>query len=589
MPAEFRTRHARGRRVRARCICTALMSAALAMMIPASAATAPATAGAWPALVDEFIESYFKAHPSMAAQQGRHEFDGILPDWSAAGIRSETARLKAFRVRAAAFPDGVLSPPQRLERDFLLTRIDREIFWNEIAQAPFRNPEFYLGMNDGGDSISPSSYIERPYAPAAVRMRAFIKYARHLVPALAQIRANLRMPMPASYIKVGVSGFAGLADFFRGDIPVAFADVQDAALQSELQQAIKPAAAALDELARWMQSQAPRAVDNDTLGREKFLLMLRMTERVDMTLEELLAAGRADLERNLAALRETCAHFAPGATPAACVARVESHKPAAGPVAEARDQVAMLHRFIIDKDIATIPGNEEIRVEEAPPYNRENSAYIGSPGPYEKNLPSVYYIAPPDPAWTAEERDAYISGKASLLFGTVHEVWPGHFLQQMWANRAASKLAGLFYSYAYSEGWAHYAEELVWEKGLGGDDETKIGLLYNALLRNVRYLSAIGLQTQGMSVAQSEKMFREEAFQDPGNARQQAARGTYDPGYLNYTLGKLMLRKLRNDYCASRGGEACWKQFHDKLLSYGAPPIPLVRKIMLPGDSGPLL
>jgi uncharacterized protein (DUF885 family) len=249
----------------------------------------------------------------------------------------------------------------------------------------------------------------------------------------------------------------------------------------------------------------------------------------------------------------------------------------------------MLHQFILDKDIATIPGTEDILVEEAPAYNRENSAYIGSPGPYEKQLPSIYYIAPPDPAWSEEERNAYLSGKASLLFGTVHEVWPGHFLQQMWSNRAPSKLAGLFYSYAYSEGWAHYAEELVWEEGLGGEDETHIGLLYNALLRNVRYMSALGLHTQGMTVAQSEALFRDSAFQDPGNARQQAARGVYDPGYLNYTLGKLMLRKLRTDYCASRGGEACWKQFHDRLLSFGAPPIPLVREAMLPGDTRPLL
>jgi len=252
-------------------------------------------------------------------------------------------------------------------------------------------------------------------------------------------------------------------------------------------------------------------------------------------------------------------------------------------------QLTGLRQFVIDRDIVSIPGPEEATVEEAPPYNRQNFAYIDTPGPYEKSLPSVYYIAPPDPSWSKAEQSAYVPGRAMLLFTSAHEVWPGHFLQFMWANRAPSRLASLFVGYAYAEGWAHYCEELMWEKGLGGDAETHIGQLSEALLRDVRYLSAIGLHTKGMTVAESERLFRESALQDAGTARQQAARGTFDPGYLYYTLGKLMIRRLRSDYCASRGGEACWKAFHDRFLSYGGPPIPLVRRAMLPNDTGPVL
>ena len=254
----------------------------------------------------------------------------------------------------------------------------------------------------------------------------------------------------------------------------------------------------------------------------------------------------------------------------------------------ARRQLHELKSFVAGKKLMTIPGTEEAAVAESPPYKRFNPAYIDIPGPYEKGLPAVYYIAPPDPSWSAEERKAYIPGMANLLFISVHEVWPGHFLQFLHANRAASKFGQLFVGYAFAEGWAHYAEELMWEAGFGsGDPETHIGQLLNALLRNVRFISAIGLHTGTMTLGESERMFRDKAFQDPGNARQQAARGTFDPAYLNYTLGKMMIRKLREEWAAPRGGRKAWSDFHDRFLSFGGPPIPLVRAAMLGSEGGP--
>jgi uncharacterized protein (DUF885 family) len=266
-------------------------------------------------------------------------------------------------------------------------------------------------------------------------------------------------------------------------------------------------------------------------------------------------------------------------------------------VARARAQLTELRAFVVANDVVGIPGPEEARVEEAPPYNRANSAYISIPGPYEHGLPSTYYVAPPDPTWSEAERAAYVPGEADLLFTSVHEVWPGHFLQFLYSNRNPSKIASLFVGYGFAEGWAHYTEEMMWEMGLGkGDPEIHIGQLTNALLRDVRLLSAIGLHTGGMTVEESEQLFLESAFQDPGNARQQAARGTYDPAYLNYTLGKLMIRKLRSDWLArqpqaeGRDPHAGWRAFHDAFLAYAGPPIPLVRRQLLgPDDRGPLL
>jgi hypothetical protein len=341
-----------------------------------------------------------------------------------------------------------------------------------------------------------------------------------------------------------------------------------------------------------------KANDKFALGADLYAQMVADTERVNIPVDQIEAAGRADLERNIAALKAECDTYAPKAPLAQCTAKVAAHKPKDGAVEAARAQLVMLKDFVVKNNVVSIPSNEEAQVAEAPPYNRSNAAFIQVPGPYDHGVASVYNIAPPDPKWSKAEQAAYIPSEATLLFTSVHEVWPGHFLQFLHSNANPSKLEALWVGYAFAEGWAHYCEEMMYEKGLGkGDPEKHIGQLTDALLRDVRLLSSIGLHTHGMTVAQSEKMFREQAFQDPGNARQQAARGTYDPAYLNYTLGKLMIRKLRADWIAKHAGaggaaasddQALWHDFHDQFLSYGGPPIPVLRKEMM-GEEGSLL
>ena len=317
--------------------------------------------------------------------------------------------------------------------------------------------------------------------------------------------------------------------------------------------------------------------------------MLRETERIDMPLEDLELAGRKDLERNLAALKEACAAYAPKATLAACANKMRADKPRGGTVEGARAQLIELRQFVIDRKIVTIPNEEQALVAESPPYNRGNFAYINTPGPYENPaVKATYYVAPPDAKWSAAERNAYLPGKAYLLFVSAHEVWPGHYLQGQFANANSSRAAGLWWNYSFGEGWAHYSEEMMYDEGLGnGDPGMRVGMLVNALMRDVRFLSAICLHSGCMTLEESETMFREQAFLDAGNARQQAVRGTYDPGYLAYTLGKLMIRKLRADWLAANP-DASLQQFHDKFLSYGVPPVPLVREQML-GERGAIL
>jgi hypothetical protein len=551
------------------------------------ASTTHATAASWPATRDALVEEYLKAHPMFAVVAGRHEYDGLLPDWSAAGIAAEIRRLHAARNRAAAFADTALGERERFERDLFTTRMDRDLFWLETAGAPFRNPAFYLDwMVDG---LDPAPYLTRNYAPIEMRMRAYTRFAGSIPRAAAQIRANLRTPLSRPLLERGLSAFRGFADFFERQVPAVFQSVPDAAGRAEFKEANAGAAKAMRELAAWLDAERATATASFALGADNFSKMLEATERVDRPLAELEAAGRADLERNQQALSAACARYAPGATIPACIGRMNANKPNGGSVEGARTQLAVLKQFIQDAGVATIPGAEDALVDEAPPYNRDNFAYIDIPGPYEKGLPSTYYIAPPDPSWTPQEQRAYLPGQADLLFTSVHEVWPGHFLQFLHSNRNPSLVGRLLVGYAFAEGWAHYAEEMMWDMGLGnGDPETHIGQLANALLRNVRFLSAIGLHTAGMTVAESERLFREQGHTDVGTARQQAARGTYDPAYLNYTMGKLMIRKLRDDWAASRGGRSAWRAFHDQFLTYGGPPIPMIREQMMGRASGSL-
>lgn len=551
-------------------------------VIALTAACEPArmTPDTWDTLVTEFLDSTFAARPDIAVNAGRHEHDGRLPDWSEGGLAREVTRLTEWRTRLDGADTSALDDARRLERNYMIAVIDGMTFWLTRSGWPQKNPTFYA------DALDPDVYVSRPYAPLEQRMKAYTAYARAVPAAARQVRANLKPPLPRTYIDRGSGAFGGLASFYETDVAKVFASVKDNALQRDFKAANDGAIAALKDLDAWMQSLRATQTEDFAFGAELFKDMLWSTERVDTPLDQLAAIARADLDANLAALKAACATYAPGKSTHECVARVEANKTTKSPVDEARDQLAELRAFVEKSQLVTIPGPEQANVSESPPYMRWNMAYIMIPGPYEKNMPSTYYIAPPDPAWSAAERAAYLPGKANLMFTSAHEVWPGHFLQFLHANRSPSRFGQVFVGYAFAEGWAHYTEEMVWDAGFGGGDpEMHIGQLINALLRSVRFVTAIGLHTGGMTVAQAEQMFVDAGHQDAGTARQQAARGTFDPAFLNYTLGKLMIRKLRDDWCASRGGRQAWKQFHDELLKFGGPPIPLVRKAMM-GEAG---
>ena len=540
-----------------------------------SAVTADAKPS-WEEYAATVIAQYYERNPETAVSAGLHDYDGQMSDYSLVALNEKAEWLDSVIAAAESYSD--LEGLEAFERDYLLTQMRGSLFWLRESDFPTNNPLFYSRMRI-------SVYVDREYAPLDQRIVAYTQYISQVPERLATMKTNLKPPLPAPYLEISHGILSGFAGYLENTVPGLFASVEDEQLQRQFSAANSDAAAAVKQAAAWIEELKATATDDYALGEERFLHMLSATQGVDISLADLKAVGEVDLQRNLDALYASCAEFAPGASTQDCVLQMQNRKPPEGAVAGARRQLPALRKFLEDNDIVSIPGTEDALVAESPPHRRFNAAYISIPGPFETGLPSVYYIAPPDPEWSEEDQLAYVPGETYLLAISVHEIWPGHFLQYLHSNRTKNNIGRHFRTNTFSEGWAHYTEQMMVDAGLGaGDPEVRIGQLLNALLRNVRYICAIGLHAEGMTVEESQAMFAEKAFQDFGNATQQAYRGTYDPGYLNYTLGKLMITKLREDWTAGRGGMEAWGKFHDQFLSYGVPPIPLVRDQMLGED-----
>jgi hypothetical protein len=520
--------------------------------------------------------------PADAVSLGHHKFDGVLPDRTPAAIADDIKRLERDRDALLAYASGSLTPLQQDERDVLLAEVRGRLFQLVDLDAFRTNPMSYT------PAINLDAYIIRDYAPPVVRAAAVIKLCTGLPTYLAQARTNLMRPMPRPWIDTALFQTTGLATFVEKDVRHAFTGIMTPlANQAEIGPALDTCKMALTEHARWLTEQQARGTTAFALGTERFLKMLAETQGVVIELPRLTAIANEDLRRNLAAMEEAARAIDPKRSVADVVRAVAEERPAPADVLDvATQQTAAMRRFVLDHRIATIPGDDVALVRESPPFARWNAASLNRPGPFETaELPSYYYISPPDPSWPAAEQRAYIPPRTDLLFVTIHEVYPGHFLQGLHIQRNPSRVLQSFCTYSNSEGWAHYTEEMMFDAGVEQTPRARIGMLKEALLRNVRFVATIGLHTGGMTVEQATALFANQGFVDAGNARQQAVRGTFDPMYLSYTLGKLMIRRLATDWLAANPGKTLG-QFHDAFLSHGCAPIPVIRRALLGASLG---
>lgn len=528
---------------------------------PADAPREPFTA-----LRDRILREWVADEPAFARSRGLHEQDGKVTDYAAEAIERRLARLERDRAALAAVDAAALSPDEALDRALLLQQIDLKLFNGRDLEEWRRRPQFY------GDLFGVNQYLDRAYAPLPERARRLLEHEKAALAQAPRILENLASPMPKPVIEVAVKIFRGYAEYLRGDVVKLLKGVGDPAFQADFEETNAALAAAAEKLAEHLAKvELPKGDASHVLGEARYRKLLLAQEGLSMPLAEFKKMGEDDLAANKAAYQELAR-------------KVKASRPKAEQLlAEATRMMESARKFIVDKEIVSLPSDERAIVKETPPYMRWNAAFLDAPGPFDrKGLEAFYYITKPDPSWPRKEQEEYVMLRGTLLSTTVHEVYPGHFVQGLWESRAPTDAQKMFGSYSFVEGWAHYVEQMMIEQGFGKEDpQSRLGQLADALLRNCRVVVSLGVHAEGMSLDEAERRFVDDCFQDRATAREQAVRATFDPGYFAYTLGKLEILKLREEAKAALGPAFSLRRFHDALLSHGSPPLPLVRERVL--------
>jgi hypothetical protein len=529
------------------------------------------------AITEEFFEAYFGFYPTEAAEAGLHEYDALTGPRDAGAIGVYLARLREIEGRLAGL-EGPLSSDQQLDRELILRELRSDLFWLDEESKWRKDPRFYASQMDLSLLLlSDHASLEERMVSVVARLNAF--------PALIQAaRDNVENP-PLPFVQTALINFSGLPAFLQGDLTHALASVEDRELQDRFDEARDAANESVAAYATHLSEEVlPTANGGYALGPERYRKMNALLAGVDLPIDQLEAIGRAELAR-LRALGDSLAEqIAPGRGIEGGFEALGADSPPADAIVEtAAGDIEGLVSFVDGSGIGTLlPGIVEVK--EIPAFRRTNFAYIYIPGPFEAANTAFYFIHPVEEDWSESATADFLrrNNRWSILNTSAHEAYPGHYHHFSHINRAPTKAQQLLTSYVTTEGWAHYTEEMAWREGLA-ESNPRLGLavVQDALLRVVRYLSSIGLHTQGMTVEEAERMFRTLAYQDSVNARQQALRGTYDPQYLNYTLGKLMIHDLREDLRKARGAELDLRGFHDEFMSAGAPPVPWIARRLL--------
>jgi uncharacterized protein (DUF885 family) len=550
---------------------------------------APSPSDALAALVQDFLTSLYQTHPTLAASLGLHDYDGRVPDLSERARAARASALRTLRTRADTIPADGLSREERHDAALLRHAVDEELFDLESLWDPERSPLPYA------DAIDVSAYVKRGYAPLERRVAALTEHLRQVPDVLATARATLRPPLPRPFVDTALDVYQGTIAYLEGELPAAVQPVGPGETLAAFERANTAAVGAVRAFLQYLSDDIrPRATDDFAIGGDRFATMLRLGEMVDIDLDRLLEIGRQDLADNTQRLRAACEVAAPGmAVPDAVRRQGADHPPADRLIEEAARVLDELRAFVAAGGIVTIPSDVRCRVEPTPPFLRWAFAMMDTAGPFEASSESFYYVTPPEPDWTAAQTEEWLTkfDYATLRDVGAHEVYPGHYVHFLHVRTrcAGRPLRQVLTSYAFVEGWAHDCEQVMLENGFRTDDTAlRIAQLSEALLRDVRFIAAIGMHTRGMRVEDAARLFVDHAYLEPLPAEKEAVRGTFDPGYLNYTLGKLMLRRLRDDVRAREGARFDLQSFHDALLDLGAPPLPLARRALLGDDTNPL-
>ena len=542
----------------------------------------------WDALVDRYFnEAVFPFNPSQATEAGIHNYDNSIEDYAVGTIQKETATLRSFEHLIEVFPGSSLNAEQKLDREMVLANIRSSLLSLETIRMWEKNPDTY----SSGASSAAFVIMARKFAPAPDRLRALMERERQLPKLFAEARRNLKNP-PRIYTEVALEQLPGNISFFEKDVPIAFRDVRDSALMNQFQTVNANLIRELKAYESWLRTDVlPRSHGDFRIGEENFRRKLLYDEMVDLPIDRLLEIGYADLRKNQRWFRETAAKIDPSKTPQQILTESEKNHPAPDHLLEAfRNTLGGLRSYIEQHHIVTIPSPVMPIVEETPPFLRALTfASMDTPGPYERVAKEAFLnVTLPEKNWAPREVEEHMAAfnHGVIISVAVHEVYPGHYVQFLWVKNAPSKVRKLIGANTNAEGYAHYCEQMMLDEGYGnGDPHLRLGQLQDALLRDARYIVGIEMHRGRMTFEQGVDFFVKEGYQTRTNGERETKRGTSDPTYLYYTLGKLEILKLREEYKKAQGSAYSLQKFHDNFLRQGFPPIKIARKALLGNDS----
>jgi uncharacterized protein (DUF885 family) len=562
--------------------------------------TSESSAESFRTLTDQYFDQvYFRFAPTVGTLAGFHQYDSVLEDYSRTGVDANIAALRAFEAKFTAVDAMQLDEPTRADREIVLNNIHSTLLTLDTIRPWEKNPDTY----SSGITNSAFVLMERKFAPANERLRSLIERERRMPAVFESAHTNLKNP-PHIYTEIALEQIPGIISFFQNDVPEAFNDATDTGLKADFEKSNGAVIEALENYEHWLKTAVlPHSKGDFRIGANTFSKKLAYDEMVDTPLDKLLEIGYANMRQNQAEFARVAKEVDPSKTPQEVLAELAAIHPAPDQLLQAfRDQFDGLIKFIQDKHIITIPSDVRPTLEETPPFMRATTqASMDTPGPFETHSTTAYFnVTLPEKDWTAahiaEHMAAFNVG--TVVSTSVHEAYPGHYIQFLWVPQAPSKVRKLLGANTNVEGWAHYCEQMMLDEGYGqpgaGAKDAReakllrLGQLQDALLRNARFIVGIKMHTGKMTMEQAQQFFVNEGYQSPSMGLVETKRGTSDPTYLYYTLGKLEILKLRADLQKKQGAGFSLQKFHDDFMRQGFPPIKVVRKAML-GDDSPAL
>ena len=545
----------------------------------------------------DFIGGYLAARPLQGVALGFHQYDGKIGDYSRLAIDAEVERLKRFQDQFSKLAASKLGKQADIDRRILLAAIGGELFRIQDMGIFEKNPMTYAR------ALDVNLYIKRDFKPLEDRVRDIVTIEDQTANIMTAGKTNLAAVLPRPYVELAIQIANGSADFLEKDLAAAVKDMKDESLMAAFQDANKKAAAALRDYAAWLtKEKLPKANASFALGAAKYQQMLAGTELVDLAPDKILAIGLQYLKEEQQTFATAAKIIDPKKQPIDVFKEIQDEHPKPGElIPDVAKDLDRIRQYVLDQRIVAIPSDVHATVTATPQFDRATTfASMDTPGPFEKKATQAYYyVTPVEENWTEKQKNEWLTSfnyyTADVV--SIHEAYPGHYVQFLHLNASpATQIEKIFGSYAFIEGWAHYTEKMMLDEGFGSapnpTQEQKVRAAKyrmaqadEALLRLCRLCVSIKMHTQGMSVADGANFFHENCYYEEKPSMSEAMRGTFDPGYLNYTLGKLQILKLRDDYKAQEGANFSLEKFHNEVLDHGMPPIRLLREILLKDES----